>query len=58
MRLVLVDDLSNNRVSCPQGSFNINPYYCRRMRVDNIQICKLECSLSIHMRASSVESLT
>ena len=57
MRLGL-DDLSNNRVSCPQGSFNINPYYCRRMRVDNIQICKLECSLSIHMRASSVESLT
>ena len=56
MRLGL-DHLINNRV-CGQGSFNINPYYCRRMRVDNIQICKLECSLSIHMHASSVESLT
>ena len=36
---------------CGQGSFNINPYYCRRMRVDNIQICKLECPLSLSVAA-------
>ncbi len=50
--------MTSATIVCGQGSFNINPYYCRRMRVDNIQICKLECSLSIHMRASSAESLT